>query len=1065
MNLTRLAVERPVGVSMLVAALVILAVVALQGLGLDLLPNLEFPYIAVVTVYPGADPQSVESDVTIPIEDALATVAGLKRLTSQSSENLSFVLAEFAWGSNLEGALRQIQANVATVAQLLPDQAAEPVVVQADPSQLPVMLVAVSGGEEPVALTQRVESLVKPRLEQLEGVAAVSLLGGAYEEVTVAYDSEALRARNLTPTLLQQVLAFQNVVVPAGMARDGDRRLPVKAGSRFESLEELRNQILGFEEPEATLGFLSLTASLPVRLRDVADVAVQPRPREGATLVNGESALVLRILKRSGENSVAVAERLRNEIEALQADLDLNFHVLTDQAELINNSLENVASSGVIGGLLAILSLLLFLRRFAPVAIIAVTIPLAALGALAILRAAGVTLNLMSLGGLALAVGMVVDNTIVVIESVVRHLRMGKPPRRAAQEGSAEVASAIVASTVTTVVVFLPIGFVQSLAGRLFKDMGIAVAAALTASLAVALIVVPSAASRWLSPSRKKEAKPPSLAEGLREAAASLDEAELDQGAGESPRFERLRTAYERLLERWLEKPWLTPLAIALCLAALLLLPASLASEFLPSMDGGLITLSLEFPAGTGSAESIRAATQLEQAIRSLPEVETVALMIGDQGSQDIFSMAQGIAVNRADFTVVLSPREERSRSADEVASAIASLPVPEGARLRIEADRTQAALGDDFFPGVTLHFSGPDLDRLKALADEASKRLASAGGFGAIHLDLAEPEPELFFEVTERSFQGVLAGGTPLTAGQVGLSLRNHLTGATATHVSLEGKRLPVVVRARSEEQELEALRSHRVADAVLQSTGTPPILERISVLHETESPPSIRHLNRIRTVTLRAELDGIGLGDAKLKAEAVMDELSLPPGYRVTLAGIHAVLADSQRELAAVAAVAIALVFIAMAIQFESVRQPLITLVTIPLAAAGAFGALKFAGHTLNLSGWIGLILLFGIAVNHGIVMIDYINQLRRGGLPLKEAAVKGAGVRLRPILMTSITTIFGLIPLAFGTGSGSELQAPMAVAVIGGLTTSVLISLFVVPGLVLLLSGRREPHLRQV
>lgn len=1062
MNLTRLAVERPVGVSMLVAALVILAVVSLQGLGLDLLPDLEFPYIAVVTVYPGADPESVEADVTVPIEEALATVAGLKRLTSQSSENISFVLAEFPWGSDVDQALRQVQANVSSVAQLLPAQASTPVVVQADPSQLPVMLVAVSGIEDPVELTYQVEAIVKPRLERVEGVAAVSVLGGAYEEVTVAYDSDALIARNLTPTLLQQVLAFQNVVVPAGTALDGDRRLPIKAGSRFNTLEELRNQILGFEEPQAAPGFLGLTASLPVRLRDVADVSIQPRPREGATMVNGEPAIVLRILKRSGANSVAVTENLLAEIRAIEADpqLGLAFFVLTAQSDLINNSLRNVASSGIVGALLAVAVLLFFLRSAAPIAVIALAIPLSILGALVALRGVGITLNQMSLGGLALSIGMVVDNAIVVIENVVRHLRMGKPAKQAARDGGAEVASAIVASTITTVVVFLPIPFVQNFAGRLFADSGVAVAASLVASLVVALVVVPSAASRWLSPIRRRE-EPVPIAAGLREAAAALDDP-VAGGAGAEPRaFERVRAAYERLLDRWLGRPWLTPACAALCLAALVLLPQGLATSFLPATDGGLITISLELPGGTSSTASIEQARALEEAIRSIPEVATVALMVGDQGSQDIFSMAQGVAVNRADLTVVLRPLNERSRSAQEIAAEIAALPIPEGAKMRIQADRTQAALGDDFYPGVTLQFSGPDLALLKELASEAGGRLAAMGGFGPAFIDLADPQPELFFEVTERSFQGVLAGGTPLTAGQVGLSLRNHLTGATATYVTIDGRRLPVVVRARSEEQELAAVQSYRVLDAALQSAGAPPILERISVVHETESPLSIRRLNRVRTVTLRAPLDGIGLGEARERAQSVLDELALPPGYTASIAGIHAVLDDSLREMILVAAVAVALVFITMAIQFESLRQPLIILSTVPLAAAGAFGALRLTGHPLSLPGWIGLILLFGIAVNHGIVMVDYINQLARGGLPLRQAVVTGASVRLRPVLMTVLTTIMGLIPLAFARGSGSELLAPMAVAVIGGLSVSMLVSLFVVPGLTLLFSGRRRPQ----
>jgi len=1071
MNLVRLSVKRPIGVMMAVLTLLLFGVVALQNLSVDLLPDLELPIAAVVTVYPGADPATVEAAVTNPLEDLISTVPGLVRLRSTSTENVSIITAEFSWNADLSESIKYLESNMAVGARLLPSGVEGPVVLRTDPSQYPVMMVAVSGEGDAVAVTHAVETYVKPRLLQLPGVASVQVLGGAYEEISVRYDSAELQQYGITPTLLYQVIAAQNVVVPAGSTTDQGVRYNIRAGQLVTDLEALKNQPVALRPaPSAPIpGLLAIGQAMPVRLRDVADVTVAPQPREGATRVNGQPAVILRVLKQTGANSVAVSQGVRAALEQLEQDeqLALRFHPLTDQADLIGASLGDLSSAATIGAALAVAVLLFFLRSAGSILVIGVAIPLSIAGALVVMRAFGVTLNMMSLGGLALSIGMLVDNAIVVLENIVRHRGLGKDQAEAAAAGGSEIGGAIVASTLTTVVVFIPIFFVDSLAGILFRDTGIAVAASLIVSIAVALTVVPVAASKWVGrswttgsgastarPSRPA-ARSDRFASAEREAAAAKELVMEETSSTVEPLFNwTVRELYARALKGWTARPIGTLLALALCLGAIVLLPSRIETEFLPATDGGLVYVNLKMPTGWSAEETDRHAAMLEAAILELPEVATVATLVGDQGSQDLLARISTLAANEAQMVVVLHPKRERQRSAHEVALAIAELERDPAIELEIESDRTLAALGDDFYPGLTVEFSGPNFDVLRELAATWTELLESSGGFKNVASTVRQGAPELFFQVTERSFQGVLGGGEPLTAGQVGLALRNHLSGVTATYVTVDGQRLPVVLRPAPEETaSIESIRSFRVPGAQLTSTGGQPILDRIAVLTQTESQGAIYHRDRARVATVRAELDGIGFSEARQKAQALLKRLELPAGYQVEITGIHRVIDESLKDLGWALLVAIVLVYAVMAAQFESLGQPLVIMMTVPLAAAGALVALWASGHAVGVPSFIGIVLLAGIAVNNAIVMIDAINRLRRDGLDPVEAIHQGALQRLRPILMTSITSIFGLLPLILAKGDGSELQAPMAVAVTGGLVSSTALTLFVIPGILVL------------
>lgn len=1092
MSMIHRLVKRPVGVTMAVLTLIILGAVAVQGLGLDLLPDLELPQISVLTIYPGADPGTVETDVTNPLEDLIATVPGLVRLRSTSSENLSLITAEFTWGSDLDAAQKTLENRISIATRLLPSGVEPPIILQADLSLFPVLMVAVSGDGDPVEITRRMETYVKPRLQQVAGVASVEVLGGTYEEVSVRYDSAQLQEYGITPTLLYQVIAAQNIAVPAGAVIEDGIRYNLKAGQVITDLEALRNQPVALRQgaPTPGLPLLAIGQAMPVRLRDVADVEIAPKQREGATRVNGEPAVILRVLKQSGENSVQISQRVREALSQLESseELGLRFHYLIDQADLVNASLSQLSSSAVVGGTLAVAVLFLFLRSLPSIAVIALAVPLSITGAFVIMYAMGTGLNMMSMGGLALAIGMLVDNAIVVLENIFRLRQEGKSSREAAMVGGSQIASAIAASTVTTLVVFAPVFFLKSWAGFLFRDTGIAVSASLIASLAVALGVVPVAASVWLRSSRRlndvdgetrstflTSSPLPDMAETLPSAqleAATAREVPKPAGSTKITSQEteltaaggiargRMQQVYRSMLAAWTARAWLTPLALGLCLAALIFIPGRLESQFLPPTDGGLIHVRLTAPAGWSAAETEQHVAAIEEAVLRMPEVVTVATLVGDQGAEELLAQISNLGPHEAQMTVVLVPKNQRQRSAAQIADEITALERDPRIALRVDADRTSAALGDDFFPGLTVELTGPDLATLRHLAEDLAERLQSTNGFHAVSSSVGASIPELFFRVTERSMQSILAGGEPLTAGQVGLALRNHLIGVSPTTVTLDGRRLPVVIRPQAEEtRTLDAVRDFRIPGAQLTSSGGQPILDRIASLAQVEGEAAIRHRDRVRMATVRAELDGIGLEEARLKAQQILAGLDLPPGYRAEITGIHQAIDDAIKELSWALLAAVALIYAVMAIQFESISQPLVIMVTVPLALSGALVALGLSRQALGVPSLIGFLLLVGVAVNNAIVMIDAVNRLRSTGKPPLQAILDGAVERLRPILMTSITSIFGLIPLVLAVGEGSELLVPMAVAVMGGLISSTFLSLFVIPGLLALGHRLRE------
>ncbi|HEY8418340.1 MAG TPA: efflux RND transporter permease subunit [Limnochordales bacterium] len=1028
MRLSELFVRRPVTTGMFIVAILLFGGLSWSGLGLELYPDMQLPYITVATLYPNADPQTVETEVTHQVEGVLSTAAGLTRLESISMENISLVFAEFGWGTALDETIAELRARLAALTLTLPADAQAPVVMRLDPTEFPSLLIGVSGRGEMMEVTDAALQVIRPRLERVPGVAQVAVLGGVEREIQVLYDSAKLREHDLTPAHLQQLLSLQNATVPAGVLEHDGRRWQARVGNHFTSVQEIRDLVIG----ESRLPVEGLAALWPplLRVKDVAQVVDGVREPTGYARIDGRPTVLLQVFKQSGANTVAVADGVLAALAELERELpDLSLTVIVDQSAPIRRSLESLIVYGLIGAGIVVAVLFLFLRHWRSLLVVALSIPLSILLTLMALYACRFDLNLMTLGGLALATGMVVDNAIIVLENIFRRRSEGEDAIRASIEGSREMTAAIIGATLTTVAVFLPAAFMDTFVGQLFKELGITVSLALGASLLIALTVVPS------------------LGAGLLGGDAPLPHVTWEQG--------RIVRAYVPLLERALDRRgWLLALVAALGVASLAIVPR-LGTEFLPPGHARALYVTMETAPGTPLAETDAVARAAEERLRALPAVERVAAQVGEQRQEDIITLLGDYGANTIQLIAFLrSPAspEQVPAVAAEIRQALSDLPV---ARLAVSKQWSSSnnLLSND----VVLQLSGPDLETLQDLAFRLRDRLAQNPAVADVHVPLATPQPELFLAVNQSR---ALIGG--LTTAQVSLAVRYALSGIQVTQVRENGRTIPVVLRPQpSETADLDQLLNHPISSPVLLGGDAARVrLGNVVEVVEGTAPQAIRRIDGMRALEVRVRPSGQDLTATLAAVQDAVAAVDLPPGYQIQTTGIRQLIDESLDDLGGVLLWSLVLVYAVMAAQFESWRHPLIIMVTAPLAALGSVWAMWLAGQKLGVASMIGLIMLGGIAVNNGIVLVDRVLQLRAQGVANRTAVVEAARSRLRPVLMTAITTIAGMLPMAVSRGEGTEFQVPLAVTVIGGLFTATLLTLFVVPALCLMVDARRAP-----
>ncbi len=1002
MKLPEVSVARPVTVTICVFVAILLGFVSLNRLAIDLLPELNFPIAAVATSYEGAGPQEVESLVSRPIEEVMTTASGATSVSSLSARGSSVVLVEFSWGTDMDFATLELREKVDMIKPLLPDGAGDPRVLKFDPSASPILQFGMGGPRELSELKSIAEDVVKNRIESIDGVASVSVSGGRDDQVHVLLDPSLMRAYQISFDAVTQALQAANLNLPGGRIRSGDQELTIRTTGEFESVDEIGE----VRVPTAGGGF--------VRLSDVATVRMGESDVNRITRLNGEPSLGIEVLKETGSNTVQVARRVYEAIAALEAELgDIYFVTVADESQFIEDSIGSVQGNAVFGGLLAMAILYLFLRNFTVTAIIGTSIPVSIMFTFVLINFSGMTLNMLSLGGLALGVGMLLDNAIVVLENIFRHRQLGSSPKEAAVEGASEVGMAVFASTLTTVAVFVPVIFIEGFASQIFRDLSLTVTFSLASSLAVALTLIPMLASQWIKGTHIR---------------MPVSDGEVDPAQTVGRVLKAVYRVYERMLQATLRHKALTLFAALVIFAGSMFFAGSISQEFIPNFDVGQVQVEVEMPRGSSLEATDRMVTAIEEYVTGLPYVDAVFASSGTEEAPDAGSL-----------TILLVPRSERTMTTAEVTEAIrAQFSDVSGAEIRAAAVSGMPGGGLSGAP-IQVELRGDDLAVLEQTADRVAALIASIPGARDITTSVEATRPELQVQVNRRR-----ATDYGISVAQIASTVRTAIEGRTATVLRTGDEEIDVIVR-------LPEARRSNVGDLLQTPVSTPfgiiPLSE-VADVRETASPLTIQRTDQVRVVAVYAHVADRVIGDVMNDIRAEIARMDLPPGVEVKYGGDDEFMRDAFGDLGFAFALAIVLVYAVLAAQFESFIQPLSIMFSVPFALIGVVWALLLSGHTLSAASIIGVILLVGVVVNNSIVLVDFINQLRARGHDLNAALILAGKTRLRPILMMTSTTVLGMLPLALGIGEGSEIQAPMAIVVVGGLSLSTVLTLLVVP-----------------
>ncbi len=1016
MTLSELSIRRGVTTAMIYLCLLGFGLFSLSRLPLNRLPEVELPVIAVVTTYVGASPEDVETLLTEPIERAVASVEAVETVQSTSRQGTSIVIISFTWGTDMSAAEIEVRKNLELFAQdFLPDEASRPLTFAFDPSLAPVMFLALDGPLDGHQLRRIATEQVQPYLGRVEGVAAAEVMGGLDREIHVLLRPAWLEANGVTPGNVQDALRGANVVVPSGAVDDGAQRLAIQPTSLFTSVDQIRDVIVGQR------------GGRPVRLREVAEVLDTFEEESHVVTADGEPAVMLAVRKQSDANTVEVARAVAEALPRISDRLPegVSLVPLFDESRPILRAIANLGQTGAQAFLLTGVVLLLFLRSWRTSLITVIAIPTSIVVAFVFMDALDVTLNLISMAGLALAIGMLVDNGIVVLEAAFQHLEKGATTAEAAVRGAREMSMPLVASTLTTVVVFLPILLVEGIAGELFRDMVLTICISLLASLVVALSLVPLMASRMLG------ARKGWLQLRLERATSGLD---------------LLAPAYERALAWALSR---RTRVLGAALAAFVLSLAAvplLGQDFLPKADVSEIRVEVTAAPGTSLDEMRALVGQVEGLIRdAVPEAEVVT---ADYGTAEGFSAIFGGTANKGTLRARLPEPRDRERTQQEIEAALTAR-FGEVPGLQVEvAQFSMSGGGGD----IEVKIFGEDLDELRAFGESLQAEVAGIEGVRDVRFSMLQGSPELSLRY-DRERMRVLGISPAVVASTVAA----YYQGVTATIYREGGDEFAVRLRApRESRRELSGLRYLPIP---LPAGGTVP-LGSIAEVGDQLGPIDIERENQRRYARVSiTKGESVDLGTLTARVEAAIARAGVPEGMHVEIGGVAEDLRDAFFKLAMALLAALGLVYMVMASQFESLLEPFVIMFTVPLAVIGVVGALALTGTSLQVTALVGMILLGGVVVNNGIVLIDVIKRRRAEGSDLVAAALEAARTRLRPILMTAFTTILGMIPLSMGVGDGAETWAPMARAVVGGMTVGTVLTLFVVPTLYVGVAGAVE------
>ncbi|MCD6124534.1 efflux RND transporter permease subunit [bacterium] len=1010
MSLPEFSVKRPVTVIMLIGIIVVLGGFSLYNMGLELLPDINFPTISVITRWEGAAPEDVEQMITDPLEQIMGTIRNVKSVKSISREGYSIIMVEFEWGTNLDFAAQDMRDQISLYKQYLPSDAKDPLVFKFDVSMIPAAAFVLTGTGEPERLRKIAEDVVKQRLQRLEGVAGVSILGGKEKEVKIILDKAKITALGINPQQVIMAVAFNNMNLPAGYLVKQNKEYLLRTYGEYTSLDQIKNVVVGISKNYK-----------PIRLCDVAKIEIDYKSERVENKVNDKDAIWIMITKESGANTVKMMDRVNREIKNLKNILpeDVDIAMMFDMSRVIKRVTSRTTSNAIVGGILAIILIFIFLRSWRPTLAISLAIPISILATFIALYFSGYTLNLMTLGGLALGVGMLVDNAVVVIENIYRLIEEGKGRFKAASQGATQVSMAITASTLTTIAVFFPVLFIRSIVGKLAKGLAVTIIFSLLASLFVALTLVPVIAAQIFKRERRDI-----------------------MAAGKW--MTKVRDRYRKWVSWTVKHKWATFLGtLAIFVLSLSLIPF-IGGEFVPKFSGEFGQAQFYMPPGTPLEETKNIAEQILEPVKTDPDVLLYGYLVGSASAgSDISAIGEEMGPNAGRLYLRFKRLKQRQKDPEVIMDKIRkSFPVLKGARF-VESEMSAQALGGQL-GDIEVKIHGPDMDKLLELADKVASEMKKIDGITDVDISIKKGRPEYRIVVDREK-----AAHYGFTVSDVANAVKIYTVGSLAGRFNYKGDLIDITVSLDSTQRvDLGGI----LTLPVMNRQGVIVPLSQVAHIEETVGPTKIEREERQRKVSVSASVRGVDLNTATSRVEKLMRQLKKsaiwPSEYSYSIGGAADQMRKMFKDIGIALIVALLLVYMVMASQFESFLHPFVIMFTQPMAFIGVLWAFFITGQKFSMPSLLGIMILVGIVVNNGIVLVDFINQLRRKGMDMYSAIIEAGTLRLRPILITALTTIFGMLPMALMRTEGHEMRAPMAIATIGGLITATALTLLVLP-----------------
>jgi len=1036
MDIIRASLKNPVALFMFCIGIILLGMIAFADLAIDLFPDISLPVITVQTDYEGASPQDIEMTITRPIEKRVTRIQNVRYVSSRSREGVSNVTVEFYWGSDLNVASNDIQQSINQIVDRLPDGSNLPVIRKFDPSQIPVITISVSGPMDEFRLRELAEDFVAPRLESLKGVASATAWGGRVREVQVDVNRAKLEGNNLSLNKISEAVRAGHMDLPGGSLKTAQKKYGVRTLGRTANIKDIEEIVVTSHN------------GVPVRVRDVAEVKDGFEDRDSIASINGVNGVMLNVLKQIGGNTVSVVDAVLKALPQIQKEVPkgITLQVVSDQSTFIRKSIKNLQHEAIIGALMAVAIILIFLGSGTSTLIIAHAIPISIISTFVLLYFGKFTLNIMTLGGLALGVGRLVDDAIVVLENINRHIDQGESPEGASYKGAKEVSRPVIAATITSVVVFIPLAFVKGVAALLFVQMAYTVGFSLMASLFGSLTVVPALTSKFLKPKEERQKKKLSFAGKIYKKT--------------QPIFAKIEESYQSILQVSLSHRRAVVSSVTVVfLVTMSFLFLGLANvipfigtEFFPVTDEGQFRVSVRLPVASPVERTQVVVQQLEAGVfEEVPEIKALMTRAGLGGYGGRFTGS-----HVGNLQAMLVDQSERTRSSDEIARTLRerfrSIP---GAIINLSTggliSRVMSFGSDD---PIDVEVLGFDLDTGTLLAREVEGILKTVRGVTDIQVGREEGLPE--YQVRIRQDRAATLG---LTTSRVAEVVNTAIEGnESAIYVDpITGRENNVRVRlAEGDRRTIEDLR--RLPIPVQGGKVVP--LENAAELVQVFSPTQIERKYQQRIVHITGNTVDRDLGSIAQEIEKKISQMKIPEGFTVNLKGARLEQKEAFRMLMFALVLAVVLIYMVLASQFGSLLHPFLIMFSVPLGFIGVVWALFLTHNTLSVISFIGIIMMVGVVVSNAIILVDYINRLREEhGVELKEAIVRAGRIRLRPILMTTLTTIFGLVPMAFGLGEGAEANASLAISVIGGLVVSTFLTLVFVPTLYMIVESWRE------